>query len=155
MLQFLTSSKRFSPCPQGNAGWDAARACPERSHCGGCAHDTCGTLVVGTSCVSMLLLAHSHLYIRISPLYAKATCCHCWHVCLSQHACVVQTVAAGDCVVDATCGKGRDAAKIASLVGSTGTLHAFDIQQTAVQETSDLLQRQQVCPRNLLRLIRY
>ena len=58
----------------------------------------------------------------------------------------MQTVAAGDCVVDATCGRGRDTVKLASLVGSTGTLHAFDVQQSAVQQTRELLQTEKVRP---------
>ena len=63
-----------------------------------------------------------------------------------SRACAVQTVAAGDCVVDATCGRGRDSVQLANLVGSTGTLHAFDIQQSAVQQTRELLQLEQVRP---------
>jgi ubiquinone/menaquinone biosynthesis C-methylase UbiE len=56
----------------------------------------------------------------------------------------VQSVVAGDTVVDATCGNGRDAVKLASLVGSSGVLHAFDIQEAAVETTRQLLQLQTV-----------
>jgi hypothetical protein len=47
----------------------------------------------------------------------------------------VQVVHRGDAVVDATCGNGKDTKFLAQLVGSTGTVHAFDVQATALDRT--------------------
>ncbi|KAL4422236.1 hypothetical protein ABPG77_009711 [Micractinium sp. CCAP 211/92] len=47
----------------------------------------------------------------------------------------VQVVRRGDTVVDATCGNGHDTAYLAQAVGSTGTVHAFDIQSAAIEAT--------------------
>ena len=41
---------------------------------------------------------------------------------------VVQVLEEGDCVVDATCGNGFDTLHAARHVGSSGLIHAFDIQ---------------------------
>lgn len=57
----------------------------------------------------------------------------------AAHLLWAQSVLPGDSVVDATCGMGRDALVLARLVGSQGTLHAFDIQKEAVLETEKLL----------------
>lgn len=48
----------------------------------------------------------------------------------------------GDVVIDATCGTGRDTETLAYAVGSTGTVYAFDIQQKALELTSERLKRQ-------------
>jgi predicted methyltransferase len=48
-------------------------------------------------------------------------------------------VAAGDTVVDATAGGGRDTLFMAGLVGSTGRVFAFDIQPEALARTESLL----------------
>jgi hypothetical protein len=58
----------------------------------------------------------------------------------AAHMLWAQSVHPGDCVVDATCGMGRDALVLAQLVGSNGTVHVFDIQKEAVLETGKLLQ---------------
>ncbi len=41
----------------------------------------------------------------------------------------------GDRVVDATCGRGRDTLFLAGLVGETGEVWAFDVQEEALVET--------------------
>lgn len=40
----------------------------------------------------------------------------------------------GDCVVDATVGKGRDTAALCKLVGKQGQVYGFDIQQEALDQ---------------------
>lgn len=45
----------------------------------------------------------------------------------------------GDRVVDATCGNGNDTLFLARLVGSTGHVTAFDLQQEAIDRTRALL----------------
>jgi ubiquinone/menaquinone biosynthesis C-methylase UbiE len=49
-------------------------------------------------------------------------------------------VKAGDNVVDATCGNGQDTVLLAELVGKTGKVWAFDIQQEAILKTYSLLE---------------
>ena len=50
-----------------------------------------------------------------------------------------QVVQPGDCVVDATCGRGHDTAWLAQAVGPSGTVHAFDIQPAAIEATRQLV----------------
>ena len=45
----------------------------------------------------------------------------------------------GDCVVDATCGNGQDTLLLASLVGSSGRVWAFDVQEAALAKTGKSL----------------
>lgn len=45
----------------------------------------------------------------------------------------------GDCVVDATCGNGQDTLLLAGLVGSSGRVWAFDVQETALAITGERL----------------
>lgn len=47
----------------------------------------------------------------------------------------------GDLVADATAGNGHDTAFLASLVGPTGNVLAFDVQEQAIISTRDLLTR--------------
>lgn len=47
-----------------------------------------------------------------------------------------QVVRAGDVVVDATMGNGHDTLALAQLVGPSGTVYGFDIQQEAVDSTA-------------------
>ncbi len=47
----------------------------------------------------------------------------------------------GDFVIDATCGNGSDTLFLASLVGETGGVLGFDIQQSAIQNTMQLMNR--------------
>lgn len=48
-----------------------------------------------------------------------------------------RTIREGDVVVDATMGNGKDTLFLAELVGETGTVHAFDVQQEAVERTRE------------------
>lgn len=50
-----------------------------------------------------------------------------------------ERVQPGDRVVDATCGNGHDTLFLAGLVGSTGKVRAFDIQEQALAATRGLL----------------
>ena len=50
-----------------------------------------------------------------------------------------RTVKPGDFCIDATAGKGRDAALLCRLTGETGRVLAFDIQEAAVAQTKALL----------------
>lgn len=52
------------------------------------------------------------------------------------------TINPGDIVVDATCGNGHDTVKLASIVGDTGHVYAFDIQAEAIENTIDRMQSQ-------------
>ncbi len=45
----------------------------------------------------------------------------------------------GDVVIDATAGRGRDTLFLSELVGDTGHVYAFDIQQEAIDSTRALL----------------
>jgi predicted methyltransferase len=53
-----------------------------------------------------------------------------------SHLFIRQCVKQGDCVIDATCGNGHDTLLLANLVGQTGRVWAFDIQQQAVEATA-------------------
>lgn len=46
-----------------------------------------------------------------------------------------QFVESGDTVIDATCGNGHDTAFLAELVGETGKVYGFDIQEEAIRNT--------------------
>ncbi|KAI7843363.1 hypothetical protein COHA_003059 [Chlorella ohadii] len=46
-----------------------------------------------------------------------------------------QVLRQGDVCVDATCGNGHDTAFLAKAVGRGGTVHAFDVQQQAIDAT--------------------
>lgn len=48
-------------------------------------------------------------------------------------------ISPGDYVVDATVGNGHDTVKLAQLVGQTGTVFGFDIQEQAIEETKKKL----------------
>lgn len=50
------------------------------------------------------------------------------------------TVEVGDTVVDATAGNGHDTLFLAELVGDTGRVYAFDVQQQAVDATFQRLE---------------
>ncbi len=53
------------------------------------------------------------------------------------HEAVRAVVRAGETVVDATCGNGHDTLFLAELVGADGVVHAFDVQQEAIEQTRD------------------
>ena len=47
----------------------------------------------------------------------------------------------GDIVLDATCGNGNDTLLLATLVGETGHVYSFDVQQQAIETTKQLIQQ--------------
>lgn len=51
-------------------------------------------------------------------------------------------VSEGDTVIDATAGTGRDTLALAKLVGRTGRVYAFDIQESAIKKTKIFLERE-------------
>lgn len=55
------------------------------------------------------------------------------------HHLLESTITEGDIVVDATCGNGNDSLFLASLVGNSGHVYAFDIQEQAIRTTTSLL----------------
>ena len=55
---------------------------------------------------------------------------------------VVKTVlAAGDVAIDATAGNGHDTLFLARCVGGLGRVYAFDVQPTAIEQTTALLEQ--------------
>lgn len=50
---------------------------------------------------------------------------------------IKERVKTGDIVVDATCGNGYDTLFLAQLVGDTGKVYGFDIQVSAIKNTSE------------------
>ena len=54
------------------------------------------------------------------------------HMLLEKH------IKVGDTVIDATCGNGHDTLFLATLVGTTGIVHAYDIQALAIQNSKEL-----------------
>lgn len=58
------------------------------------------------------------------------------------HSFLERFVITGACCIDATAGKGRDTALLCRLSGETGRVLAFDIQQDAVDQTRELLERE-------------
>ncbi|MDR0921927.1 MAG: methyltransferase domain-containing protein [Lactobacillales bacterium] len=69
-----------------------------------------------------------------------------------SHTLLKEIVTTGDVVVDATMGNGNDTAYLASLVGSSGQVHAFDIQQSALDATKERLEREQLTKQVTLHL---
>ena len=53
--------------------------------------------------------------------------------------CMEKVIRSGDTVVDATMGNGHDTERLAELVGESGHVYAFDVQEQAVQNTRELL----------------
>ncbi len=51
----------------------------------------------------------------------------------------------GDCVIDATCGNGKDSLFLADLIGDEGTLIGLDIQPEALAKTELLLEKRSNC----------
>ena len=54
--------------------------------------------------------------------------------------CIGSVVRAGDTVIDATMGNGHDTEKLARLVGDTGRVYAFDVQEQALVNTRERLE---------------
>lgn len=57
------------------------------------------------------------------------------------------TVCPGDIVVDATAGNGKDTMFLAELVGESGKVHAFDVQEKALERTRKRLAENGLLPR--------
>ncbi len=63
------------------------------------------------------------------------------------HHAMMETLRPGDIAIDATAGNGHDVEALAHLVGNSGKVYAFDLQETAIKATrqklkdSDLLDR--------------
>lgn len=55
------------------------------------------------------------------------------------HYLLKETIQQGDYVVDATCGNGNDTLLLANLVGESGHVYSFDIQNQAIETTKALL----------------
>lgn len=61
-----------------------------------------------------------------------------------SHYIVSQVVREGDRAIDATCGRGHDTLLLARLVGESGKVFAFDIQEEAIQSAYVLLKSHQL-----------
>lgn len=57
----------------------------------------------------------------------------------TAHKWIAERTAVGDIVIDGTAGRGVDTLKLAELVGASGTVYAFDIQQAALDQTRQRL----------------
>ena len=55
-----------------------------------------------------------------------------------------KVIAKGDTVVDATCGNGYDTLFLRQMVGESGKVYGFDIQQIALDNTLNLLKENNV-----------
>lgn len=68
------------------------------------------------------------------------------------HFLLSSVIKAGDIVIDATCGNGNDTIFLAKLVGESGKVFAFDIQDNAIKTTSDKLKENSLINRvNLIK----
>ena len=54
---------------------------------------------------------------------------------------IENAVFSGACVIDATMGNGHDTAWLCELVGESGKVYAFDVQQEAVDRTAERLEQ--------------
>lgn len=54
---------------------------------------------------------------------------------------ISENVKSGDICIDATAGRGNDTVFLASLVGDTGHVTAFDVQEEAIESTKELLEK--------------
>ncbi len=64
-----------------------------------------------------------------------------------------QILRPGDSAVDATMGRGRDTLQLCRLVGETGRVYAFDVQEGALRETRALLMSEGMMDRASLHLM--
>ncbi|WP_077625017.1 tRNA (mnm(5)s(2)U34)-methyltransferase [Sediminibacillus massiliensis] len=60
------------------------------------------------------------------------------------HELLVETIAAGETVIDGTCGNGNDTVFLSNVVGENGKVYAFDIQRQAIDNTTALLARENI-----------
>ena len=61
-----------------------------------------------------------------------------------SHAIIGEHIKAGDLCIDATAGRGGDTAYLCSLVGQSGHVIAFDIQDEAIASTAKLLEEKKL-----------
>ncbi len=61
------------------------------------------------------------------------------------HDFIKRYVKAGGLCIDATAGRGRDTALLCELVGAEGTVLAFDVQPSAIEQTKMLLDERGLC----------
>lgn len=64
------------------------------------------------------------------------------------HEWLAQVVCAGELVVDLTAGRGQDCLALWQMIGSTGQLIAFDVQDRALNETGSRLSAAGACVRS-------
>lgn len=57
------------------------------------------------------------------------------HAVAFSHQLLQEALYEGDTVIDATCGNGNDTLFLSSLVGESGRVFAFDVQQQAIEAT--------------------
>lgn len=62
-----------------------------------------------------------------------------WNTLNISHETIKHFVNSGDICIDATAGRGFDTAFLSELVGTSGKVYAFDIQQEAIDSTNQLL----------------
>jgi len=65
---------------------------------------------------------------------------------------LTQAVKQGDTAIDCTMGNGHDTIFLAKLVGKSGYVHAFDIQQDALNNTTERLKSEELSDRVTLHL---
>ena len=58
-----------------------------------------------------------------------------------------QAIKEGEIAIDATAGNGHDTLFLTKLVGEAGHVYAFDIQEQAIQQTTNRLQENELLPR--------
>ena len=63
------------------------------------------------------------------------------------HQLIEEYVCEGDVAVDATVGNGWDTLKLCQLVGKSGKVYGFDIQEEAIRKTKERLEADSVCER--------
>ncbi|BAC14264.1 hypothetical conserved protein [Oceanobacillus iheyensis HTE831] len=57
------------------------------------------------------------------------------------HYLLEESISEGEVVIDATCGNGNDTLFLSRVVGKSGHVYAFDIQQQAIQNTKQALEK--------------
>jgi len=64
-----------------------------------------------------------------------------------SHFLLKENVSEGDLVIDATAGNGHDSKFLAGLIGEKGKVYSFDIQKEAVNNTKELLKKENLSDR--------
>ena len=64
-----------------------------------------------------------------------------------SHTLAEEIILPGDVVVDATVGNGHDTVFLAQLVGETGKVIGFDIQEQAIKNTTERLEKEKLIDR--------